>query len=104
MRKLYVVAAALLLASCGSVRQQAADVAPCDTVTGNGTAYGRHQARRHAEQNLAHQLPDARGDLVSSGLRRVRVINKRTTCKPYAIFGSATSLTNCTIQARICGR
>jgi hypothetical protein len=108
MRKLFVVAAVVLLTACGSVRQQSAqqrvEVAPCDTVTATGTSYGRHQARRHAEQNLRHQLPDARGDLVSAGLRRVRTVGKRTTCKPYSLFGGATSLTTCTIQARVCGR
>lgn len=104
MRKIAIVAAGVLLASCGSVRQQSMDTSPCDTVTGQGTAYGRSQARRHAEQNFRHQLPDARGDLVSSGYRRVRVVAKRMSCQPYALFGAVTSLTNCTLQARVCGR
>ncbi len=103
-----VAVATMLLASCGSVRptpkQNIAAIAPCDTVSASGTTYGQFRARQFAEKSLRFQIADLRGDLVSSGLRRVRVIAKRTTCRPYNVFGAGTSLTNCVAEARLCGR
>lgn len=78
--------------------------APCDTVTGTATSYGRTISQRYAERDLARQLTDARGDLVSSGIRRVRVVARRSSCRPYSVFGAGTGLVTCTAQARVCGR
>ena len=104
MRALCVMLVAFGLAACSTGRQQTAAVAPCDTVTGTATNYGRAQAARYAEADLRRQLPDARGDLVGSGLRRVRVVAKRTACRPYALFSGASGMTTCAAQARVCGR
>jgi hypothetical protein len=102
-----IAASATLLGACGAVRQQqqqVVTVAPCDTVSANATTYGRSRAALYAERNLRLEIADSRGDLVGSGLRRVRVIAKRTTCRPYTLFGTGTSLTSCTAVARLCGR
>ena len=104
MRRIAVVVLAGALGACGVTRQQAPVRATCDIVVGTSTAYGRTLASRQAEQDARQQMPDARGDLVSSGVRRVRVVQKRTTCRPYALFSGATSLTTCTAEARVCGR
>ena len=104
LRSMAILLLAGMLGGCSVSRQPAADFAPCDTVTGSSTSYGRALARRQAEQDFRQQFPDVRGDLINAGLRRVKVVRKRTTCRPYALFGGGTALTTCTAEARVCGR
>ncbi len=105
-----LVAVAATLGACGrsAIRAVApgpsAPLSPCDTVSGTATNYGRTNTERRAAQQFRSNLPEQRGDLVASGLRRVRVIAKRTDCRPYRVFGTSTGLTTCTVAARICGR
>jgi hypothetical protein len=77
---------------------------PCDVINGTATSYGRTASLRYAEANFKNQIPDARGELLNIGLRRVRVGPKRVSCRPYALFGGNSSWTTCTVQARVCGR
>ena len=98
-------ALALSLAAAGCVSgKQAVTFSPCETVTGTATSYGRAMALRNAERSLRLQVPDARGELLGAGLRRVRPGLSRSTCKPYRLFGTTTSLITCSVQTRVCGR
>jgi hypothetical protein len=100
------VLAAIAASGCAKSRQSAstASYEPCDVVTGIATSYGRGTALRYADANFKSQIPDARGELLSIGLRRVRAGPKRVSCSPYALFGAGTSWTTCAVQARVCGR
>jgi hypothetical protein len=104
-RPLVWVGLALSVAAAGCVsNKQAVTFSPCETVTGTATSYGRAFALRNAERSFRTQVPDARGELLNAGLRRVRPGPKRATCKPYRLFGGTTSLVTCSVQARVCGR
>ena len=98
-----LIALATVLASCVPKRAEA-PLSPCETATGSGTSYSRGVALARAERSLRTQVPDARGDLVSTGVRRVRVIATRRSCEPYRVFGTGTGLVTCKVQARLCGR
>lgn len=97
------VAIAALVAACMPTRPEA-PLSPCDVATGTATSYGRGIALARAEASLRGKVPDARGELVSTGVRRVRVIATRRSCEPYTLFGRSTGLVTCRVQARLCGR
>ena len=98
-----MIALAIVAASCVPKRAEA-PLSPCDTATGTATSYSRGVALARAERSLRTQVPDARGDLVSTGVRRVRLVATRRTCEPYRMFGAGTGLVTCRVQARLCGR
>ena len=98
-----MIALAAVLSACVQKRNEA-PLSPCETATGTATSYSRGIALARAERSLRTQVPDARGDLVSSGVRRVRVIATRRFCEPYRVFGAGTGLVTCKVQARLCGR
>jgi hypothetical protein len=97
------VLGALTLGACVPKRAQA-PLSPCDVATGTATSYSRGTALVRAERALRLQTIDARGDLVSSGVRRVRTSGTRRTCEPYRLFGAGTGLVTCKVQAQLCGR
>jgi hypothetical protein len=72
----------------------------CVDAAADAVSLGRGLARSHARAALAQDMPDAKGFLVSSGVRRVRVVSRRVDCRPSQI---APSLTKCTAHARLCG-
>ena len=99
------VACAAVMAACVPKRAQTtAAFAPCDIATGTATSYSRGTALARAERGLRTQVPDVRGDLLASGVRRVRMAGTRRTCEPYRPFGTPTGLVTCKVQARFCGR
>jgi hypothetical protein len=98
------LAGVIVLTGCAQSRQASQTSAPCETVTGTATSYGRALTLRYADNNFRSQVPDARGERFGAGLRRTRVGSKRVVCQPYRLFGSVTGLTTCTVQARLCGR
>jgi hypothetical protein len=77
---------------------------PCDTVGSTATTTSRGASLAYAQRSLAQIYPDARGDLLGAGYRRIRVVGRRSTCGPYKIAGVETGLVSCTVQARVCGR
>lgn len=103
MISLGTIALTGIVAACVPQRAEA-PLSPCDTATGTATSYSRGLALARAERSLRTQVPDARGDLVSTGIRRVRVVATRRTCEPYRVFGTGTGLVTCRVQARLCGR
>jgi hypothetical protein len=91
------------LVACVASRPEA-PLSPCDTITGTATNYGRAYTTRLAEQSFRTQAPTIRGELVASGVRRVRVVAQRKSCVPYGVFGGSAGLVTCRVQARVCGR
>jgi hypothetical protein len=104
MGRVGLVGVAILALSGCAQNRQSVSYDPCDTVTGTAMNYGRTSTLRYAEMNFKSQVPDARGELLGSGLRRVRVGPKRASCRPYAFFGGGTAWTTCQVQAKVCGR
>jgi hypothetical protein len=102
-----VAGAALGLASCAAnapVVSSARTFPPCDTIGSTATTPSRGTSIAYAQRSLAQLYPDARGDLLGAGYRRIRVVGRNSTCKPYRIVGADTGLVSCTVQARVCGR
>jgi hypothetical protein len=98
-----VALSATVLAACVAARRPSAPE-PCDAITGTATFYGRAETLRRAERDFRSRAPDIRGDLVGSGVRRVRIVAQRRVCEPYRIFSAPTGLMTCKVQARVCGR
>jgi hypothetical protein len=92
-----------LLAACVATKPPA-PLSPCDVITGTATNYGRAATLRRAEAHFRIQAPIIRGELVGSGVRGVRIVNQRSSCQPYHLFGASTGLVTCKVQARVCGR
>jgi hypothetical protein len=102
-----VAGAALGLASCAAnapVTRSAPTFPPCDTIGSTATTPSRGASIAYAQRSLAQLYPDARGDLLGAGYRRIRVVGRNAACKPYRIAGADTGLVSCTVQARVCGR
>jgi hypothetical protein len=95
-----------LLAGCGLTSQgaQSPRIAPCDTLSGSGTAAGRGVALAYAQRQVSHQFADARGDLLRAGYRRIRVIGRSSECRADKIGGLSASLITCTAKVRVCGK
>jgi hypothetical protein len=94
------------LGSC-AVRQPVAtapSLPPCDTVSSTATTTSRGTSLLYAQRSLARLYPDARGDLLGVGYRRIRIIGRDAACKPYSLGGLETGLITCTARARICGK
>ena len=73
----------------------------CIDASADATSFGRVNARAYARAALGHELPEAKGFLISSGVSRVRVVSRRVECRPYAL---SPALSKCTAHARLCGR
>jgi hypothetical protein len=98
--------AALLLASCVAKPPTPGVRAfpPCDTIGSTATTTSRGTSLAYAQRSLSQLYPDARGDLLGVGYRRIRIIGRSSSCGPYKIGGIATGLVTCTVRARVCGR
>jgi hypothetical protein len=101
-----VAGAALGLASCAANPPPAnvRTFPPCDTIGSTATTTTRGASIAYAQRSLAQIYPDARGDLLGAGYRRIKVVGRKSTCGPYRIAGVDTGLVSCTVQARVCGR
>jgi hypothetical protein len=105
--RIAVAGAALGLAGCAAnvpVPSTARSFPPCDTIGSSATTPSRGTSIAYAQRSLAQIYPDVRGDLLGAGYRRIRVVGRSATCKPYRIAGADTGLVTCTVQARVCGR
>lgn len=94
--------AAAGLGACAQTGKPAATLAhfKCVDAAADGVSFGRAKARSVARSALTQELPDSRGFLISSGVERVRVVSRRTDCRPYAL---SPAWTKCTAHARLCG-
>lgn len=105
--RLLAVAASLgLLGGCVSTIDLSglsteAEPVNCETVTADATASTERSARAIAEKALRNEIGDAKGDLVSSGLKRARIKARETRCRPYSL---TSTLVQCRAAARVCGR
>jgi hypothetical protein len=97
---------AVVLAACAanSIAPPAPAFPPCDTLGSTATSTSRGAALLYAQHGAAQLYPDARGDLLGVGYRRIRVISRTANCGPYRIGGLDTGLVTCTVRTRICGR
>jgi hypothetical protein len=97
---------ALVLGSCATKPQMASapTFPPCDTVSSTATTTSRGTSLFYAQRSLARLYPDARGDLLGVGYRRIRVVGRDQSCQPYRIGGLNTGLITCSVRARICGK
>lgn len=96
---------ALLLAACAPFDTREATSAPapekCEDAIAEGSGETRSQAAELAEAGTRHQFDDVRGNLLAQGLRRIRVTNAETRCRPHTL---GLGLIKCTSVARLCGR
>jgi hypothetical protein len=106
IQKFVVPGAALALVSCAAnaPMTNVRSLPPCDTVSSTATTTSRGASLAYAQRSLSQLYPDARGDLLGAGYRRIKVVARRSTCGPYMIAGVDTGLVTCTTQARVCGR
>lgn len=74
--------------------------ARCEDVVGEGMGQTRKRAQFLAKEGVRHQLADARGNLLRSGLRGVRAEGADVRCRPHTL---GLGLINCTAVARLCG-
>lgn len=105
-RFLSVAASLGLLGGCVSTidlsgLSREAEPSNCETVTADATATTERSARAIAEKALRAEVGDAKGDIVSSGLKRARMKAHETRCRPYSLTGT---LVQCRAAARVCGR
>ena len=108
-----VIAAAVCigLAGCATLSPAITDGAAvpqrgpvCDRAVGSATTISATLARSYADDALALQIGELRGDLMSAGLRRVQIAGRSTQCGPYALSGAGSGLVTCTAEARVCAR
>jgi hypothetical protein len=101
-------AAAVLLASCAPYRDPALPAAPrartCDVATAAATTFGAARARLYAEQALRYQIVDLRGEMLQSGLRRVRPVHRAASCATSDPAGGPSAVHQCVVKVRLCGR
>jgi hypothetical protein len=92
-----------LLSGCTPALQEAVPSArlKCEDAAATATSFGRATARAYANISLQNEIAEARGFLVSSGVRRVRVISRRIACEPYVL---TAAMSRCVATARLCGR
>ncbi len=97
----------LNLVACAPSREEAADTAPvaprgqsCDTASANVTTFDRATAQVRAEAALEHQIADLQGEMFSTGVRRLRAVNRTSDC---VIAGPVGGMFRCTAAAQVCG-
>lgn len=99
------IAGVLALAACApydpveQVRSRTPE--KCEDAVSEGVGETQTKASRLAEAGARHQFDDVRGNLLSAGLKRIRVVNADTRCRPHTL---GLGLVKCTATARLCGR
>lgn len=101
-KALPVFLAAAVISACAQTEKPAGTLShfKCIDAAADGVSFGRANARSISRRALSEELPEAKGFLVSSGVQRVRVVSRRTDCRPYAL---SPAWTKCTAHARLCG-
>ena len=102
--------AALLMSGCATLPDHArypgarggpSDGPTCADRSADATLRSSLAASRLAEDALLVQLRDARGDMVTAGLRHLRVERKPTQCTPIDVLGHEV---HCKASGSVCGR
>jgi hypothetical protein len=102
------MACVLLLSACAQVNQPARTAAKrgpvCETASGHATSFGQANARLHAEASMRQQAGEIRGELLQSGLRRIRVSRSISDCQPLPNAFRSAGLAHCRSAAQVCGQ
>jgi hypothetical protein len=106
---LFVVGSAVLLSGCANVnttmQSTKAQRGPlCETASGHATSFGKATARLHAETSMRQQASEIRGELLQSGLRRIRVSRANGDCQPLPGAFRGIGLAHCRSYAQVCGQ
>lgn len=104
-----IAAAALALSACAPLGwqddwQDAGNLpgdAHCEDATAEGIGQQTAQASELARAGVKHQLADVRGNLLTQGLRRIRVVAREVHCQPHSL---GLGLIRCSALVRLCGR
>jgi hypothetical protein len=75
--------------------------ANCETVSMSGNAETRSEAENIALNSVKMDAFDVRGNMIASGLRRIRVTQKDVRCRPFSLVPVRTE---CTATIVLCGR
>jgi hypothetical protein len=98
----------VVVSGCANVntsKRTAASRGPvCDTASGQATSFGQSTARLYAEASMRQQAGEIRGELLQSGLRRIRVGRATGDCQPLPGAFRGIGLAHCRSYAQVCGR
>lgn len=75
--------------------------ANCETTSMSGNAETRSEAQAIAINSLKMNAADVRGNMISSGLSRIRVTQRDLRCRPFSLVPVRTE---CTATIVLCGR
>jgi hypothetical protein len=106
---LVLLCVGVVVSGCANVntskRTAAASRGPvCETASGQATSFGQSTARLYAEQSMRQQAGEIRGELLQSGLRRIRVGRSIADCQPLPGAFRGIGLAHCRSYAQVCGR
>lgn len=76
----------------------------CETASGHATSFGPSIARLYAQASMRQQADEIRGELLQSGLRRIRISRSTGDCQPLPGAFRGIGLAHCRSYAQICGR
>jgi hypothetical protein len=103
-----LLGAALFVSGCANVNaptRTAAKRGPvCDTASGQATSFGQSTARLYAQASMRQQASEIRGELLQSGLRRIRVGRPTGDCQPLPGAFRGIGLAHCRSYAQVCGQ
>ncbi len=107
-RPLAICCAALALSACVTTYDRDDARIPdrnvganCEPVSMTANAATKREARAIAINSLKLDAADVRGNMISSGLKRIRVTGKNMRCGPYILSADRTE---CTASIILCGR
>jgi hypothetical protein len=107
--RLMLLCVGVVVSGCANVSAPARTVAAsrgpaCETATGHATSFGQSTARLYAEASMRQQAGEIRGELLQSGLRRIRVGRPTADCQPLPGAFRGIGLAHCRSYAQVCGR
>lgn len=106
--KTIVLCNALLLSGCAQLSQPAHLTSRrgpvCETASGHATSFGRSNAQLHAETSMRQQAGEIRGELLQTGLRRIRISRSVADCQPLPSAFRGVGLAHCRSAAQVCGQ
>jgi hypothetical protein len=99
----------VVVSGCANVsspaRKAAASRGPvCETASGHATSFGQSTARLYAQASMRQQAGEIRGELLQSGLRRIRVGRATGDCQPLPGAFRGIGLAHCRSYASVCGQ
>jgi hypothetical protein len=106
--KTIVLCGTWLLGGCAQLSQTAqvnSRRSPvCETASGHATSFGWSNAQLHAEASMRLQAGEIRGELLQTGLRRIRISRAISDCQPLPGAFRGIGLAHCRSAAQVCGQ